>query len=87
LTAQEIDGMIGSYFLGSMGIHLTEKDGKLQLAIDGFIPPMDLLYQGNSELWLALDPDTRISIEGAGSPAAQARLMFMDMEMIGVRQE
>jgi hypothetical protein len=73
--------------MGSMGIHLTKKDGKLQLAIDGFIPPMDLQYQGNRELWLAVDPDTRISIEDAGTPEAQARLMFMDMEMVGIRSK
>jgi CubicO group peptidase (beta-lactamase class C family) len=87
LTAQEIDDLSGSYFMGSMGIHLTEKEGKLQLAIDGFIPPMDLSYQGNGELWLAVDPDTRISIEGAGTPTAKARLMFMDMEMVGIRSK
>jgi len=85
LTARDIENWGGTYLLGTMGIHVTQKDGKLLLAIDGFLPPMELLNQGNGELWLRADPDTRVYFDTSTAPARKVRLMFMDMEMVAVR--
>ncbi len=78
----------GWYLLGVVGIHLTEIDGKLHLSVDKFLPqPMLLMTQGGGEMWLALDPDIRVSAPTAGAPAERIRLQFGDMPIVALRSE
>jgi len=88
LTPQEIASWSGSYYVGPMGIHLTEKDGALHFSLDKWLPhPMKLLYQGDGELWLAADPDNRVYLDPTKSPADEVRLLFSSMIMTAVRSE